>query len=270
VGTLSDPEIETFLTFAARLADAARAAILPHFRQPLTVTDKAGGASAYDPVTVADRNAESEIRALIHEHYPSHGILGEEHGHEPGTSPLRWVIDPIDGTRAFITGVPLWGTLIALSDEHGPILGVVDQPFLRERFSGSRLGARYEFPDREGVLRTRACSSLDQAILYCTHPNMFPQEPQRGAFADLEAAVRLSRFSGDCYSYCMLAFGLVDVVVDAGMNSWDIHAIIPIIEAAGGVVTGWDGGSAVQGGKVLAAGDRAAHEQALRILSRAA
>ncbi|HYB99361.1 MAG TPA: histidinol-phosphatase [Candidatus Limnocylindrales bacterium] len=270
MSSISDAELETFLAFAGRLADAARSAILPHFRQPLTVTDKAAAGASYDPVTVADRDAEHQMRALITEHYPSHGIVGEEHGDSPGSSGLRWLLDPIDGTRAFITGVPLWGTLIALSDEEGPLLGVVDQPFLRERFLGSRLGARYELPDREGTLRTRPCASLAEATLYCTHPGMFPRDPARSAFAELESRVRMSRFSGDCYSYCMVAFGLVDLVVEAGLKPWDIQAIIPIIEAAGGVVTTWKGERAVAGGKIIAAGDPAVHEQALRILQPAA
>ncbi|MBI5506950.1 MAG: histidinol-phosphatase [Deltaproteobacteria bacterium] len=269
--TLSDDELSDYLDFAETLADAARAAIAPHFRQQLVIDDKGRSLySDYDPVTIADRQAEEAMRVLIREAYPSHGILGEENGHEKGTCDLTWVLDPIDGTRAFITGVPLWGTLIALSNRSGPLLGVVDQPFLRERFTGSRLGSRYVFADESGDLCTRPCAELGDAVLYCTHPDMFAAEPEHSIFEDLRGRVRMSRFSGDCYSYCMLAFGLVDLVIDAELKPWDIHALIPIIEAAGGVVSDWTGGPAVDGGKVIAAGDSRTHQAALELLSKAA
>jgi len=269
--TLSDEDLSGYLDFAETLADAARAVIAPHFRQQLAIDDKGHSLySDFDPVTIADRQAEETMRALIREAYPSHGILGEESGRETGTSDLTWVLDPIDGTRAFITGVPLWGTLIALSGPGGPLLGVVDQPFQRERFIGSRLGSRYVFPDSTGDLCTRPCAELGDAVLYCTHPDMFAAEPEHSAFEGLRRRVRMSRFSGDCYSYCMLAFGLVDLVVDAGLAPWDIHALIPIIEAAGGVVSDWKGQPAWRGGKVIAAGDPRTHQAALELLSKAA
>ncbi len=268
---LSDEELRGYLDFAQTLADAARAVIAPHFRRQLAVDDKGLALySGYDPVTIADRQAEEAMRVLIREAYPSHGILGEESGREAGTSDLTWVLDPIDGTRAFITGVPLWGTLIALSDENSPLLGIVDQPFLRERFLGSRLGSSYVFADGGGDLCTRPCAKLGDAVLYSTHPDMFAAEPEHSAFEDLRRRVRLSRFSGDCYSYCMLAFGLVDLVIDAGLAPWDIHALIPIIEAAGGVVSDWNGGTAMGGGKVIAAGDARTHQAALELISKAA
>jgi len=266
--TLTDEELNGYLEFAETLADAARAAISPHFRQQLLIDDKGRSLySQFDPVTVADRQAEEAMRELIRDAYPSHAILGEESGLEAGTSDLTWVLDPIDGTRAFITGMPVWGTLIALSDKGGPLLGVVDQPFLHERFIGSRLGSRYVFAESSGDLCTRPCAELADAVLYCTHPDMFAAEPEHTAFENLRRRVRMSRFSGDCYSYCMLAYGLIDLVIDSQLKPWDIHALIPIIEAAGGVVCDWSGNPAVEGGKVIAAGDVRMQQAALALLS---
>lgn len=269
--TLSDEELGDYVAFAETLADAAREAIAPHFRQQLVIDDKGRSLySEFDPVTVADRQAEEAMRMLIRDAYPAHGILGEEEGHESGTSDLTWVLDPIDGTRSFITGMPMWGTLIALSDANGPLLGVVDQPVLLERFIGSRLGSRYVFAETSGDLVTRPCAELGDAVLYCTHPDMFAAEPDHSAFEALRRRVRMSRFGGDCYSYCMLAYGLVDLVIDSQLKPWDIHALIPIIEAAGGVVSDWNGRPAVKGGKVIAAGDARVQQAALALLSQMA
>ena len=266
---LNDAEIAAFAEFACRLADASGAVILPHFRAALTVSNKADGA-AYDPVTVADRDAETAIRRLIKQTYPQHGIYGEEHGYEEGTSGLTWVIDPIDGTRAFITGVPLWGTLIALYNGERPILGLMDQPFTRERFVGSPRGAELRQPNARTALRTRPCAELAQARLQTTHPNMFKAGAEKDAFKAVAARVQLSRYSGDCYSYCMLAHGLIDLVIESSLLPYDVQALIPIVEAAGGVMTTWAGGPAGNGGQIIAAGDRRVYEQALAILKTAA
>lgn len=260
-----DAELARFLDFAGRLADAAGPAILPHFRAAIAVDDK-GAAGHYDPVTEADRGAEAAMRALIREQFPEHSVFGEEHGYEAGASPLTWVLDPLDGTRSFITGMLHWGTLIALWDGARPLLGVVHQPYTGERFTGSRLGA--VFSDRAGsrALRSRRATGLSAAVLYTTHPALLAAGAERAAFQALSERVRLTRYGGDCYNYCMLAHGLVDLVVEAGLAPYDIMPLVPLIEAAGGVVTDWEGGPAWFGGRVLAAGDPALHREALEVL----
>jgi myo-inositol-1(or 4)-monophosphatase len=251
---------------AQRLADEAGRVILPYFRKALTVDDK-GGPGLYDPVTDADREAEKAIRALIREDFPDDGILGEELGDVAGTSGFRWVIDPIDGTRAFIAGQPLWGTLIALEQNGVPVLGVLDQPFLRERFTGRK--TRTEFANAEGVrpLRTRPCARLADALICTTHPIAHFNEEKRARFFAVERGARLSRYGGDCYAYGLLAMGFIDIVIESGLKRWDVAAAIPIIEGAGGIVTDWTGGPAHDGGDVIASGDARLHAEALRLLN---
>ena len=251
------------LPLAHRLADASGAVIRRYFRQSLAVVDK-DHVEGYSPVTVADREAEAAIRALIEEERPDHGILGEEYGHERPDARFTWVIDPIDGTKAFITGMTTWGTLIALQDRGRGIVGVLDQPFLGERFVGHGAGAY--LGDRR--LATRACPQLGGAVLYATEPDMF-SPAERAAFDALGARVRLRRFGADCYAYAMLAAGFIDLVVEASMNIWDIAALIPIVEGAGGRVTAWDGGPVGTDGRTLAIGDPALHEAALEVLAQA-
>jgi len=264
--TFPPAELKEYLAFAHCLADAARPEIMRHFRVHSVVEDKAdredGG---YSPVTAADRGAEAAMRALIRARYPEHGIMGEEHGHEGTRARLTWVIDPLDGTRAFISGLPLFGTLIALNVDGKPVLGIMDQPVLKERFVGCA-GASYLGEQR---LKTRPCTRLDQATLFCTEPDMFGQARERAAFDAVAGRVRLRRFGGDCYAYCMLALGFVDLVVEGSLKPWDIQALIPIIEGAGGVVTGWDGGPAEAGGLVVAAGDPRLHAKVLPLLAEA-
>ena len=252
-----------YLPLAHRLADASGAVILRYFRQTLAIEDK-DHIAGYSPVTVADREAEAAIRALINEAYPDHGILGEEHGHERPDARFTWVIDPIDGTKAFISGMTTWGTLIALQDRGHGIIGVLDQPFLRERFVGHGEGAY--LGDRR--LAVRPCPDLAGATLYATEPDMFTPA-ERAGFDALAARVRLRRFGADCYAYGMLSAGFVDLVVEASMNLWDIAALIPIVEGAGGLVTSWDGGPVGADGRVLAVGDRRLHGPALEVLAPA-
>lgn len=266
---LDDARLDDFLRFAHRLADAAGAVTRSYFRTPIEMTDK-GGRAGFDPVTAADRGAEAAIRRLIGSVYPEHGVFGEEHGHEKGAIPLTWVVDPIDGTKAFVTGMPLWGTLIALYDGEKPVLGIVDQPYLRERFAGSRLGAELSSPGGSRTLHTRACPELAQAVLYTTHPKLLASSRDQAAFAEVERRVRLSRYGGDCYNYCMLAHGFVDLVIESALKPYDVQALIPLVEAAGGVLSDWAGGCAAAGGQVIAAGDRRVHAQALEWLSAAA
>ena len=252
------------LPLAHRLADASGAVILRYFRQTLAIDDK-DHIAGFSPVTAADREAEAAIRALIEESCPDHGILGEEYGHERPDARFTWVIDPIDGTKAFISGMTTWGTLIALQDGGRGIIGVLNQPFLGERFVGHGEGAYLG----ERRLRTRPCDDLGAAVLYATEPDMFAPA-ERAAFDSLAARVRLRRYGADCYAYGMLAAGFIDLVTEASMNPWDYAALIPIIEGAGGLVTGWDGGPVGADGRVLAVGDPRLHAPALDCLAQAA
>jgi myo-inositol-1(or 4)-monophosphatase len=254
------------LDFAHVLADISGAAILPYFRKSGTVRNKAGPAS-FDPVTAADRAAERAIRTAVRAQFPDHGIVGEEYGVVPGQGRYRWLIDPIDGTRAFITGSPLWGTLIGLLDGPRPILGVMDQPFTGERFWADGRAARRRAPDgATRRLRTRACARLTDAVLTSTHPDMFRPAAERAGFDEVKARARMTRYGGDCYGYCLLAAGWIDLVVEAGLKPYDIAPLVPIIEGAGGVVSTWDGGPPAEGGRIIAAGDRRVHQEALAIL----
>lgn len=255
------------VAFLDRLAEASGAAILPHFRRPLDVENKgAPSGAAYDPVTIADRAAEEAMRALIVREYPEHGILGEEYGTQRADAEHVWVLDPIDGTRAFISGLPVWGTLIGLKTRGVPSLGMMHQPFTRERFAGDTTRAWYSGPDGNRTLATRACADLSDAVLFTTTPAMFRGD-DRQAYDRVEAAVRLARYGCDCYAYCMLAAGHVDIVIEAGLQPYDIVAMIPVIQGAGGVVTTWDGGPATDGGKVVATGDPRLHERVLKRLA---
>lgn len=254
-----DSEIAEYLSFAHRLADASGDVIRPHFRECIDVDNKRPG--DFDPVTIADRDAEAAIRALIEETYPDHAILGEEHGKRDGNA-YTWVLDPIDGTRSFITGFLTWGTLIALSHEGLPILGIMDQPITGERFVGTPEGAYLG----ERKLQVRPCAALGDAVLISTTPDMFDAKEELPAFQRVESRVKLRRWGGDCYSYCMLAHGFVDLVIEASMKPYDIQALIPIVEGAGGIVTTWDGAPAANGGRLIAAGDRRVYDEAIALL----
>ncbi|MDX2258943.1 MAG: histidinol-phosphatase [Hyphomicrobiaceae bacterium] len=255
------------LGFAHSLADAAAVETLAYFKCGAAVIDK-GEPGAFDPVTAADRNAERVMREMIAARYPDHGIHGEEFGHLGSNSALGWVLDPIDGTRAYIMGWPLWGTLIAASRDGRPAIGLMDQPYTGERFWGDGHSAFWRQKDRAATpLRTRICSDLGQALLATTDPRLFAPGHELAAFARLEAQVRMSRYGGDCYAYVMLAAGLTDLVVEAGLKPHDIAALIPIIEGAGGVITTWDGGPASDGGRIIAAGDARLHAAASAVLN---
>ena len=252
--------------FLDRLASAAAEAIMPHFRMAASVENKSD--SRFDPVTVADRGAEAAIRRLINDTYPEHGIVGEELGTERADAEFVWVIDPIDGTRSFITGLPVWGTLIGLTRDGKPILGMMAQPFTGERFAGDGTRAWYSGPDGERPMATRPCASLAEASLFTTTPAMF-SGADRVAYDRVERAVRLARYGCDCYAYCMVASGNADVVVEAGLQAYDIVALIPIVEGAGGRLTDWQGKSAAAGGRVVASGDPRLHERVIGMLSAA-
>ena len=249
--------------FFDRLADAARAETLPRFRTGIGVANKE--AAGFDPVTEGDQAAEAAIRALIERHFPEHGILGEEHGSVGLDREYVWVIDPIDGTRAFISGVPVWGTLIGLYRNGDAVMGLVDQPFTGERFEGG-LG-RAHVSDRHGErpLAVRKGVALAQATLLSTFPEI-GTEAERAAFQRVSRQARLTRYGLDCYGYALLALGQVDLVIEAGLQPYDIVAPIAVIEAAGGIVTDWQGGPAHGGGQVLAAATPELHAAALALL----
>jgi len=252
-----------FATFVDQLAAAASEAILPFFRTSLSIEDK--GRSGFDPVTAADRAAEAAMRALIRKHFPGHGIIGEEFGAERVEAEYVWALDPIDGTKSFICGLPIWGTLIALTRAGAPVYGMMHQPFTRERFTGDGAAARYRGPSGERGLQVRQCASLADAILATTSP-LLMNEADRRSFSRVEQAVRLSRYGGDCYAYCMLAAGHIDLVIETELKAYDVLPLIPIITGAGGVITSWEGGPATAGGRVIAAGDARAHQAAMALL----
>jgi myo-inositol-1(or 4)-monophosphatase len=261
------PVFETLLGFAHELADKSRKATLAHFRTSLAVDNKASGA-AFDPVTAADKAAERIISDLVRERYPDHGFLGEEHGTHNEKARLQWVIDPIDGTRAFIMGTPMWGTLIGLVEDGRPVLGIMDQPYMRERFWSGEVHAHLGTGDGKIVnLATRDCARIEDAVFSTTSPEMFSVGAELEAFQRLRSRARMTRYGGDCYAYAMLAAGFVDLVVESGLKPFDVIALIPIVERAGGRMTTWDGKPATSGDRIIAAGDPRVHEAAMRVLA---
>ena len=197
---------------------------------------------------------------------PDHGIVGEEFGNERVDAEYVWVLDPIDGTKSFISGMPAWGTLIALTRGGEPVYGMMHQPFTRERFTGDSNAARYRGPAGARELRVRRCAALGEAILMTTSP-LLMKDADRQAFGKVEQAARLSRYGGDCYAYCMLAAGHVDLIIETELKPYDILPLVPIIAGAGGIVTTWDGGSPRSAGRIVAAGDKRVHEAALKMLN---
>ena len=247
--------------FLEDLARSSGEAILPFFRTQLGVTDKSGG-GRFDPVTEADRAAETVIRRKIKERFPTHGILGEEFDDERLDAEYVWVIDPIDGTRAFICGLPVWGTLIGLKRNDAPVLGVMHQPYTGEMFIGDCAQAHIKGPRGTRTLRTSGCEELSGAKLMTTDPRLF-KDIETAAYARVEHEVKLARYGTDCYAYAMLASGQVDLVIESGLQAYDIVALIPVIEGAGGIITTWDGKSATEGGRIVAAATRTLHQAAL-------
>ena len=249
------------VALAERLADAARPIANRYFRTAVTVDDKTDAS----PVTIADREAETAMRALLTEHVPQHGVFGEEHGAVRTDADYVWVLDPIDGTKAFITGLPIFGTLIALLHRGVPVLGVIDQPILKERWLGVA-GRQSTFNGQP--IRVRACPSLERAYMYSTAPIMFSGDISR-RHESLTHAVKLFRWGGDCYAYGLLASGHVDLVVENDLKLYDFAALVPVIAGAGGLITDWHGKplDMHSDGSVLAAGDAALHRAALDVLA---
>jgi len=253
-----------FAAFVDELATVSGDTILPFFRTALSVENK-GPHGGFDPVTAADRAAETAMRTLIRRTFPNHGIIGEEYGRERADAEYVWVLDPIDGTKSFISGMPAWGTLIALTRAGEPVFGMMSQPFIRERFSGDGGKAHYRGPAGARDLRVRTCASLADAMLFTTSP-LLMKAADREIFGKVEKLVRLSRYGGDCYAYCMLAAGHVDLVIETELKPHDVLPLLPIITGAGGIMTNWDGGAPHAGGRIVAAGDKRVHAAALAVL----
>jgi inositol-phosphate phosphatase / L-galactose 1-phosphate phosphatase / histidinol-phosphatase len=258
---MSGPVPAELVALAHRLADAARPIAARYFRTGVTVDDK----SDLSPVTIADREAETAMRALLSQHVPEHGVFGEEHGAVRTDAEYVWVLDPIDGTKAFITGLPIFGTLIALLHRGVPVLGIIDQPILKERWIGVT-GERSTLNGK--AIAVRPCGSLEQAYMYSTAPMMFPGDYGKSHRA-LTERVKLFRWGGDCYAYGLLAAGHVDLVVEASLKLYDFAALVPVIKGAGGHITDWRGNplDMHSDGTVIAAGDPAVHRAATAILS---
>jgi histidinol phosphatase-like enzyme (inositol monophosphatase family) len=255
--------------FAVELAWAAGEAILPLFRADIENENKAGPGERYDPVTAADRASETVIRKLIGERYPDHGILGEEFGADRTDAEFVWVLDPIDGTRAFMAGLPLWTTLIALRHQGRPVIGLIAQPYLDEVFVGGPDGSRLLKGHATTVLKTRACPKLTDAIASTTDPSLF-DGAEAAAFAQVRAAARLTRLGCDAYAYAMVALGRIDLVIESGLKPWDYEPLIPVIEGAGGKVSNWRGEAVDGSGQIVAAGDARCLDEALVSLRRSA
>lgn len=254
--------------FAVDLAREAARVSLPYFRGAYEETDK-GGSGGFDPVTQADREAEAAIRRLIAARYPDHGVIGEEYGEDRPDADQVWILDPIDGTRAFIAGLPLWTNLIALRREGRPTVGVIGQPCLDEIFLGGPAGARLLKGGTESPLAARACPRLTDAVIATTDPDLFTGA-ELGAWTQVRAAARLARLGCDGYAYAMVAAGKIDLVAESGLKIWDWSALVPVIEAAGGAVSNWRGETPDGSGQILAVGDLGVRDQALVTLRRAA
>ncbi len=264
---VSAGEAADLIATAHALADAAREATLRHFRQSgLSAENKE--TLRFDPVTVADRESEQRMRALLADRRPQDGILGEEFGAVAGTSGLTWVLDPIDGTRGYLSGTPTWGVLISVRDAAGPVYGIIDQPYIGERFEGGLGLAQVTGPLGCHALKARAPRPLAEAILFTTFPEVGTAE-EGAAFRRVAPGARLVRYGTDCYAYALIAAGSIDLVIEAGLQAYDVQAPIAVIEAAGGIVTNWQGGPVHDGGQVLAASCRALHAEAMALLNGA-
>jgi len=253
------------IAFLHQLADLADAQTLSRFRGPIAVEAKHNEGETFDPVTDADRRAEIAMRALIRERFPGHAILGEEYGPE-GESDFCWVLDPVDGTKPFICGIPVWGTLIGLTYRGVATHGMMSQPFTGERFWADGKQAWRSGPQGSGVMTTRKGLPLNQAILHTTSPEPIARTPDVN-FAALHSATLMTRYGGECYAMAMLAAGQIDLCLEYALQPYDIVAFVPIVEQAGGVVTTLSGDRPEAGGRILASGCPRLHDEALKILN---
>ncbi len=260
-------EVNALIATAHALADAARGATLEYFRRP-DLSAETKETTRFDPVTLGDRLSEERMRAILADQRPQDAILGEEFGAAEGSSGLTWVLDPIDGTRGFLTGSPTWGVLISLRDETGPVYGLIDQPHIGERFEGGFGRARVAGPHGVRTLQVRPARGLDESFLYTTFPEI-GSEAEYTAFRRVSDQVKLTRYGLDCYAYALLAAGQIDLVIEAGLQAYDIQAPMAVIRAAGGIVTAWDGGDCSNGGRVIAAANAEIHAAAMAVLNPA-
>ena len=259
------PDWQSFAAFATALAEAAALEIMPFFRQPVAVDVKAG--EVWDPVTEADRAGERVMRAMIEQRYPDHGILGEEYGEKPARSVYTWVLDPVDGTRAFICGMPTWATLIGLNYEGEPKVGVMNQPHAGDMFIGQPGGAWLQSHGVLRPIRVRKGRPLAEATLTTTAPELYRTAAEKAALQRLSGATRLTRYGGDAYFFCLLAAGYIDIAIDARMQAYDIAPLLPIITGAGGLACTWERGNPAQGGDIVSASTPELLEAALRLIA---
>jgi myo-inositol-1(or 4)-monophosphatase len=262
--TGSEIPIATLEEFALELAQLAGSIAQAHFRKAIKISNKRR--DGFDPVTNADHAIEQVLRTTILEHYPDHGMVAEEYGNTPSLSPYTWYLDPIDGTRAFMMGSPLWGTLVGLTYNDTPLFGLMAQPVLEEVFIGTQTASWLIKPNKRERLRARSCTALESAALASTHPDIFSAADKR-AFDRLADRCLLNRWGGDCYNYAMLAAGFVDLVVESELQAFDIVPLIPILEGAGAVITDWSGGVPLRGGSVVAAATPELHAAALEVIN---
>ena len=263
---MTAPNWTELTQFALQLARASAQEILPFFRKNIQIDVKSG--ELWDPVTEGDRAGERIMRAMIEERYPDHGINGEEYGVKPSRSGFTWVLDPVDGTRAFVTGMPTWATLIGLNFEDRAMVGVMNQPFVGETFYGNPEGAWSLHQGTTVKIKTRAARPLAQAAFTTTAPELYRSAGEKAVLKRLSEATQLTRYGGDAYFFCVLAAGQTDVAIDAHMQPYDIAPLIPIIEGAGGVVTTWERKPAAEGGNVIAASSPEVYEEALAVIQQ--
>ncbi len=251
--------------FAVALARASETEILPYFRRNTAIDVKPH--VDWDPVTEGDRAGERMIRKMIEERFPDHGINGEEYGIKPGKSGFTWVLDPIDGTRSFVSGMPTWATLIGLYFEGKPMVGVMNQPFVGDMFYGNPNGAWNNYRGTIEQIKTRKGMTVASAAAGTTAPELYRNDADQTAFQNLRQKVKLMRYGGDAYFFAVLAAGHMDLALDAGLQAYDIAALIPIIEGAGGAVGSWNGSVPSKGGNVICAGSEKLLREAIEVMN---
>ena len=259
------PDWAELTRFSIALAEAAAAAILPYFRRNTTVDVKDG--PVWDPVTEGDRAGERAIRQMIEDRYPDHAIHGEEYGIKEGRSPFTWVLDLVDGTRAFVCGMPTWATLIGLSFEGRPVVGLMNQPVVGDMFYGNPEGAWHDYRGTTAAIVTRKGVALSRATVGTTAPELYRSEENQRRFQALRRTAQLTRYGGDAYFFCLMAAGHIDIAMDCGLQPYDITPLLPIVTGAGGAAAEWTGGDLARGGNVITAGSQALLDEALAIMA---
>jgi len=260
----TSPDWTDLTHFAIALAQASAREILPFFRRNVDVEVKDG--PVWDPVTEGDRAGERAIRAMIEERYPDHGIHGEEYGVKEGRSGFTWILDPVDGTRSFVCGMPTWATLIGLNFEGRPVIGLMNQPVVGDMFYGNPEGAWHDYRGVTAPIRARTGIGLSRASIGTTAPELYRSDRDRQAFERLRKKAQLTRYGGDAYFFCVMAAGHIDIAMDANLQAYDIAPLLPIVAGAGGVAAEWTGGNPADGGHVITAGSRALLDEALAVL----